>query len=361
MLVVGLGLIGQIAVSLLRSAGCRVLGSDIDPNKYDLARRMGAEFVGGANHVREILAQISPSRGADAVLITAATSSNAPMELAAELAREKGKIVAVGAVGLEVPRREFYHKELELIVSRSYGPGRYDAAYEEAGQDYPVGYVRWTEQRNIQATLDQMASGRLPVENLTTHRYSIAEAANAYTMIEAESEAYLGIVLTYPESSPARRVDMPLVKSSAQSNRGKGVSFVGAGNFASATLVPEFIRSKSFEPRGLVSAKGLSARNLAKRYGFRFAGTSINEVLSDDKTSAVVLATRHHLHVPQGLEVLRSGKHLFMEKPLAISADQLDEWLEGIQSLEEGCPIWMMGFNRRFSPAAQRLRDVLLR
>ena len=356
--VVGLGLIGQITVSLLRAAGCRVIGTDIDPNKYELARRMGAEFVGGTSHVHEILAEISPSGGADAVLITASTSSNAPIELAAELARDKGKIVAVGAVGLEVPRREFYHKELELIVSRSYGPGRYDMNYEEAGQDYPVGYVRWTEQRNIQATLDQMAAGRLPVEYLTTHRFPIAEAADAYAMIESESEGYLGIVLTYPESDLARRVEMPLLKTKALPTRGNGISFVGAGNFASATLVPEFIRSKYFEPRGLVSAKGLSARNLAKRYRFAFAGTSMQEVVADWETSAVVLATRHYLHVPQGLEVLRSGKHLFMEKPLAISSDQLDEWVEGIQSLGESCPIWMMGFNRRFSPGAELLRET---
>jgi len=356
--VVGLGLIGQMTVALLKAAGCRVIGTDIDANKYELARRMGAEFVGGSSHVHEVLNQVSPSGGADAVLITASTASNAPLELAAELSRDKGKVVAVGAVGLEVPRREFYHKELELIVSRSYGPGRYDAAYEEAGHDYPVSYVRWTEQRNIQAALDQMAAGRLPVEHLTTHRFSINDAADAYSMIEAESEAYLGIVLSYPESTLTRRVDMRLATPRVAPNRGNGISFVGTGNFASATLVPEFIRSKQFHPRGLISARGLSARNLAKRYQFPFAGTSIEEVVADRETSAVVLATRHHLHVPQGLDVLRSGKHLFMEKPLAISADQLDEWVDGIQSLGESCPIWMMGFNRRFSPGAQILRDA---
>lgn len=356
--VVGLGLIGQIAVSLLKSAGCRVIGTDIDANKYELAQRMGAEFVGGSNHVHDILNQISPSGGADAVLITASTSSNAPLELAAELSRDKGKVVAVGAVGLEVPRREFYHKELELIVSRSYGPGRYDANYEEAGHDYPISYVRWTEQRNIQAALDLMAAGRLPVEYLTTHRYSINDAADAYSMIETESEAYLGIVLTYPASDLSRRIEMPLMRSRVLSSHGNGISFVGTGNFASSTLVPEFLRSKQFEPRGLISARGLSARNLAKRYQFPFAGTSVEEVIADSHTSAVVLATRHHLHVPQGLDVLRSGKHLFMEKPLAISADQLDEWVEGIQSLGESCPIWMMGFNRRFSPGARILREA---
>jgi predicted dehydrogenase/threonine dehydrogenase-like Zn-dependent dehydrogenase len=354
--VVGLGLIGQITVALLKSAGCRVIGTDIDPNKYELAQRMGAEFVGGSKHVHEILSQISPSGGADAVLITASTASNAPLELAAELSRDKGKVVAVGAVGLEVPRREFYHKELELIVSRSYGPGRYDSNYEESGHDYPISYVRWTEQRNIQAVLDQMAAGRLPVEYLTTHRYSINDAADAYSMIEGEGEAYLGIVLTYPESDLSRRVEMP--RSRILPSRGNGISFVGTGNFASSTLVPAFLRAKQFEPRGLISARGLSARNLAKRYQFSFAGTSVEEVVADSQTSAVVLATRHHLHVPQGLDVLRSGKHLFMEKPLAISADQLDEWIEGVQSLGESCPVWMIGFNRRFSPAARILQEA---
>jgi predicted dehydrogenase/threonine dehydrogenase-like Zn-dependent dehydrogenase len=360
--VVGLGLIGQITVSLLRSAGCRVMGTDVDPNKFSLATKMGAEWVGTADSIREILSCVSPSGGADSVIIAASSASSAPLLLASELAREKAKVVALGAVGLKVPRREFYDKELELVVSRSYGPGRYDASYEEEGHDYPLGYVRWTEQRNIQAALDQMAAGRLPVENLTTHRFSIDMATDAYALIEQGSEPYLGIVLTYPSSDPQRRVSMPMVgRSNAMKTGSIGVSFVGAGSFASSTLLPTISRLAGVRLRGLVSARGLSSWNLARRYGCSFAATDLEEVLTDPETDAVVVSTRHHLHVPHGLQVLRAGKHLFLEKPLAISSDQLEDWVEGIRSLEEASPIWTLGFNRRFSPAAVLLRQHLER
>jgi predicted dehydrogenase/threonine dehydrogenase-like Zn-dependent dehydrogenase len=356
--VVGLGLIGQMTIALLRSAGCRVFGTDVDPSKFNLASAMGAEAVGSADGIREILSRLSPSGGADTVIITASTSSSSPLIFASEIARDRAKVVAVGAVGLKVPRREFYQKELELVVSRSYGPGRYDSRYEEDGNDYPIGYVRWTEQRNIQAVLDQMANNRLPVEHLTTHRFSIDSAPDAYAMIERGDEPYLGILLTYPVQERSRRVSV--VESSHPLRVGMlGVSFVGTGSFASSTLLPTFSRARGAKLRGLVSARGLSAWNLAKRYRCAFAATELDEVLTDSSTNLVVVSTRHHLHVPHGLAVLRSGKNLFLEKPLAISPEQMEDWLEGIRLLEEPSPIWMLGFNRRFSPAARMVSEQL--
>ncbi|MBY0588954.1 bi-domain-containing oxidoreductase [bacterium] len=358
--VVGLGLIGQITVALLKSAGCRVVGTDVDPNKFPLAIQMGAEWVGSADSIEETLARVSPSGGADVVIIAASSASSAPLVLASRIARDRAKVVALGAVGLKVPRREFYEKELELIVSRSYGPGRYDASYEEEGNDYPISYVRWTEQRNIQAVLDQMAAGRLPVEHLTTHRFSIDRGTDAYSMIERASEPYLGIILTYSSGPPNKRVAITSRSQSIGSNtKPVGISFIGTGSFASSTLLPTLSKIPSARLRALVSARGLSAWNLAKRYGGAFAATDLQEALDDEQTQAVVVSTQHHLHVPHGLAALRAGKHLFLEKPLAINGDQLEEWIDAIRSWEGAAPIWMLGFNRRFSPAAHLVRKYL--
>lgn len=367
--VLGLGLIGQITVALLRSAGCQVLAADIDAGKLDLARQMGADEAVSLDRIEALVAAETNGHGADAILVTASTKSNEPIEMAARLARQRARVVAVGAVGLDVPRRDFYFKELELVVSKSYGPGRYDPVYEEQGVDYPYPYVRWTMQRNIEAVLQQMAAGSLPVEHLTTHRFPIAEAPRAYAMIERGEERYLGIVLSYPESPRCRRIDMsrrPAAADQAEPARSPDgrsaivrVSVAGAGSFASTTLVPRFLRTAGVVPRGVVSARGLTARTMARKHRFDFCGAQFGSLLSDEATDAVVVATRHNLHVPMGLEALRSGKHLFLEKPLAISFEQLDEWCEGVEGLESKCPIWTVGFNRRFSPAATMLRAEL--
>lgn len=372
--VVGLGLIGQIATALLRAAGCRVIGADVDPAKIDLALAMGADGAATVDRVEALAAQATGGRGADAVLIAASTSSSDPLELAARLARERARVVAVGAVGLNVPRRDFYFKELELVVSKSYGPGRYDPAYEEQGVDYPYPHVRWTEQRNIQAVLEQMAAGRLPVERLTTHRFPIADAPSAYRMIESASESYLGVLLTYPETPAVRRVAVAPSARSASSapparlgrrsepaSRPVGVSFVGAGGFAASTLAPAFARASGATLRGAASARGLSARTLARKHRFAFAAADLDEILADPETRAVVVATRHCQHTPMGLAALRAGKHLFLEKPLAISFEQLDEWRECLDGLGDDAPVWTVGYNRRFSPAARLVRRELER
>lgn len=369
--VLGLGLIGQIAVALLRSAGCRVIGADLDARKFDLARRMGVEEVAALDRVEALVAARTHGYGADAVLVTASTTSNEPIELSARLARERARVVAVGAVGLDVPRRDFYFKELELVVSKSYGPGRYDPTYEEQNVDYPYAHVRWTMQRNFEAVLAQMAAGSLPVDHLTTHRFPITEAARAYQLIERNDDPYLGIVLSYPESPRCRRVTLPTAPSRAGDTKAKKargsdpamvrVSAAGAGSFASTTLIPRFLRATGVTPRGVVSARGLTARTLAQKHRFPFAGTDVGSLVADKETDVVLVATRHNLHVPMGLEVLRSGKHLFLEKPLAISFEQLDEWCEAMEAIGDDGPIWTVGFNRRFSPPATMLRAELER
>jgi predicted dehydrogenase/threonine dehydrogenase-like Zn-dependent dehydrogenase len=357
--VIGLGLIGQMTVSLLKAAGCTVIGADLDSSKQSLALEMGADFAGDVSTLSEQIVLRTNGRGADAILITASTSSNQPIETAAAAARQKGKIVAVGAVGMNIPRREFYPKELEFVVSCSYGPGRYDADYEQGGRDYPYAYVRWTEQRNIEAVMQQMAAGRLPVEKLISHRFVIDDAARAYELISSK-EPSLGIVLEYPTEIPPikRRFDLPTANPALKTTGTIGLGVIGAGNFAGATLIPTFAEDGGFVMTGLSSAGGPAARTLASKHKFAFTATDFHEVLADANTYAVAIATRHHQHVPMGLAALKAGKHVFLEKPLAISDEQLDEWLEGVDLLGNESPIWTVGFNRRFSPGATIIRDA---
>lgn len=361
--VIGLGLVGQLAVSLLKAAGCTVLGTDPDPSKRDLALALGADGVAvGDAFARAALAR-GAGHGADAVVVAASTPSNGPIELAAAIARPKARVVLIGAVGMNVPRREFYPKELELVVSCSYGPGRYDRRYEDMGEDYPYAHVRWTEQRNIAAVLELMARGRLPVEKLTTHRFEIERAADAYELIESGRERHVGILLEYPEAPVfARRAAVPSgsVPSRATSTGREpiGVSVVGAGSFASGVLVPALV-GVGVRRRGVASARGLSAKTLAEKHRFDFAAADIEEVLADSETDAVLIATRHDQHTPMALAALRAGKHVFLEKPLAISEDQLELWREWFAESPSDRPILTVGYNRRFSPAVGLLIEQL--
>lgn len=359
--VIGLGLIGQMAVSLLRAAGCTVIGTDLDPARCALAREMGAAWAETAGFA-EAVAGRTRGYGVDAVLITASTPSNSPLEMAAQVARAKGRVVAVGAVGMEVPRREFYPKELELIVSCSYGPGRYDPIYEELGLDYPYAYVRWTEQRNIQAVLDLMGAGQLDVGRLTTHTFPIERAVEAYEAIRSDSKA-LGVVLSYPAPAavPSRRVAMPAVVGARSIDKPigatLGVGFIGAGNFATAVMLPALAGQPGVALRSLCSAGGLSARNGARRYGFSYACSDAAEILQDPEIDVVFVITRHDLHASLLLDALRAGKHAFVEKPLAIRPDEMEAIEAYLAEDREAGPIWTVGFNRRFSAAARAVRD----
>lgn len=352
-LVIGLGLIGQICVALLKAQGCRVFGTDVDPSKLALAKEFGADEFGVGSPV-EAVRRFSGGFGVDAVVITAATSSNEPIEFAAEAARAKGRIVLVGVVGLNLPRPPFFQKELEFTVSSSLGPGRWDPGYEEKGIDYPFGHVRWTAQRNMEAVLDVIASGRLPVEKLTSHRYDIDQAAAAYDLITAKKDPFLGVILQYPQSgaAPTRRVDLVSRPAGASSI---GVSFIGAGNFARLILLPALQRLGGFELRGLCSAKGLSAEHTGREKGFAFAATDVEEIWKDPGTQAVFVATRHDLHADLVVAALRAGKHVFVEKPLCIKEAELETIAATVEELGDRCPILMVGFNRRFAPATAQV------
>ena len=353
--VLGLGLVGQLAVRLLHRSGCLVFGTDPSAAREALAQDAGARVASEAD-LPGLVREATDGRGVDAVLIAAATPSNGPLELAAALARKKGRVVAVGTVGLNVPRAEFYEKELELVVSSSYGPGRHDRDYEQRGQDYPAAYVRWTSQRNIEAVLEQIASRALDVARLTTHSFAVADAARAYDLLGSADSSALGIVLTYPEAPVALRpspsVDLrPPAKSGAKS--ALGIGLIGTGNFASLVLLPRLASAGNLRLRSLASAAGVTAVARGERFGFERAAGSAEEVIADGDVDTIFIATRHDRHTEQALAALRQGKATFVEKPLAIDSEALRVFEAGLLELGSRAPLWMVDFNRRFSPAAR--------
>jgi polar amino acid transport system substrate-binding protein len=353
--VIGLGLIGQLTVQLLNAQGCRVFGIDLDQEKIALARRLGAESGGapGPDTIKQVL-EWSRGRGADAVLITAGTSSNEPIELAGEISRAKGRVIAVGAVGLNIPRKPYYDRELTFKISMSYGPGRYDPEYEERGHDYPFGYVRWTEGRNIEAFLDFLASGRVDVEALTTHRFTIEEGERAYQLIAGESqEPHLGVLLQYDSS---RQLEGRIALSGKSTTPGPaknvGVGLIGAGDYAKAMLLPHF-KSAGAKFQAIATASGVTARSVGEQYGFRFCVSEVDQVINDDEVNLIVIATRHGFHADLSRQALEAGKYVFVEKPVALN----DEELERLAGASGADSRLMVGFNRRFSPLAGRARE----
>lgn len=360
--VIGLGLLGQLTVQLLKANGCRVFGIDLDPQKIELARSLGAD--GGALSDAEAKRAVndwSRGRGADAVLITAATSSNQPLELAGEISRLKGRVVAVGMVGLNVPRNLFFTRELSLQVSMSYGPGRYDAEYEERGHDYPFAYVRWTEGRNIEAFLDLIADGSINVERLITHRFPVDDAARAYDLISGETkEPYLGVLLEYDtERELEGKIDLAAQKGSADLSKTGAASgvvrvgMIGAGGYAQGMLLPHF-KSEAVEFESIATATGLTARSIGERYGFRQAVADASEIIEDARVNLVVIATRHDSHAELAARSLRSDKHVFVEKPLAMNDEELESVVEAARASSGQL---MVGFNRRFSPHAVAAKE----
>ena len=362
-LVIGLGLVGQIAVQLLKLQGARVLGTDLDPEKCQLALKLGADEASPQLNAECVFAK-TRGIGADAVLITAATKSDGPITLAADAVRSKGRVVAVGAVGLNLPRQPFYLKEAELVVSCSYGPGRYDPEYEVGGHDYPVGHVRWTEQRNMQAILDLMGAGKLDVSPLISHRWRVEDAGEAYDMIRSGSQPYLGIVLQFSEEATAATATSTAAASrlvstrNTNSQRGTlGVGCLGAGGFARAVLLPALQRRKDCSLQTICSGRGISAATTQERLGFVRVAANEDEVFQDPAIDVVFAVTRHDQHARQVVAGLRAGKHMFVEKPLAITLDELALLDETLDSLPQPQPRLLVGFNRRFSPAALAVKS----
>jgi len=361
--VIGLGLIGLITVQLLNANGCRVLAIDFNPERLALAKRFGADVVDLAAGQDPMLAaqRFSRGRGMDAVLICASTKSNEPVHQAAVMCRQRGRIVLVGVTGLELSRADFYEKELTFQVSCSYGPGRYDPNYEEKGHDYPVGFVRWTEQRNFEAVLDMMADGRLDVLPLITHRFPVERAAAAYDVL-GDSAAGLGIMLEYAGENRsdlfARTVALPPLASDRSVE--PSLSIIGAGNYAGRVLIPAF-KAAGARLRALASNNGLTSVHVGRKYGFESATTDTNALLDDIDSNVVVIATRHDSHAQLVVRALNSGKHVFVEKPLAMSSAELAS-IDGAYRnalAHTNRPILMVGFNRRFAPLVSRMKRLL--
>ncbi len=359
--VIGLGLLGQLAVQLLRAAGCRVVGLDpVDPRRNLAAQHGAALVLPPADAAVAGILQFTRGLGVDAVLITAATASNAPVELAAEIARDRARVVMVGVTGMNIPRKPYYEKELSFIVSRSYGPGRYDPQYERHGQDYPPGYVRWTEGRNLEAFLDLVAAGAVRPEALTTHRFPIDQAADAFELILRGKEPYLGVVLTYPVDKPAEtpsRIAIPPRRGSPGVDKDRlGISFVGSGSFAQGVLLPKLAKLPGARFRGIVTATGLTAKTVGEKFGFAWCASDIDEILNDSETDVVFIVTRHAQHAEMICRGLAAGKAVFCEKPLAINFAQLEQVS---QTLEQFPGPLMVGFNRRFAPLASEMKTFL--
>lgn len=355
--VIGLGLVGQLTVQLLKANGCRVFGIDIDEARIQLARAMGADDGCVPDDAREKVMGWSRGRGADACIIAAATASSEPIELAGQISRLKGRVVAVGMVGMNVPRNIYYQRELTLKVSLSYGPGRHDPDYEERGHDYPVAYVRWTEGRNIEAFLDLLAAGSIDVKPLITHRFSIEDARRAYQLISGGvDEKYLAVLLTYDtETEVNRRVENRSVVKKIAAPAGRvGIGLIGAGGYAQKVLLPNF-KAAGAEFSSIASASGVSARDVGTKYGFARFLSDAASVIDDEESNLIVIATRHGSHAELARLALERGKHVFVEKPLALNDAELDGVIEAASGSKGEL---LVGFNRRFSPLAMRATEV---
>ena len=356
--VIGAGLIGLLTVQLLRAQGCRVLAVDFDQSKLDLAKRFGAEICNPKQGQDPIVSGIAFSRGhgVDAVVITASTTSSDPVTQAAKMSRKRGRIVLVGVTGLELNRADFYEKELSFSVSCSYGPGRYDPAYEQGGNDYPIGFVRWTAQRNFEAILDMMSQGALDIRPLISHRVAFEDAPSAYDALASDKGA-LGLLLTYGQGKGAsfeRTISLapqPLVAAGKTQ-----IGFIGAGNYASRMLIPAF-RKAGAHLSTIVTNSGTSSVVHGRPAGFAAASTDIRAVLDDSATGAVAIVTRHDSHAGLVQKALAAKKHIFVEKPLALTLDELAAVKEAYE--EAADRLLMVGFNRRFAPHIVKMKQLL--
>lgn len=354
--VMGLGLLGQLTVQMLKANGCKVIGSDVDPVKIELAKKLGADE---ACHAGDLIAkanEFSNGYGVDAVIIAASTMSSQPIIDAAEISRMRGRVVCLGLVGMDLPRNDYYKKELDLRLSMAYGPGRYDPMYEEKGIDYPYDLVRWTEQRNFDAFLGLIEEGKVSPKELLTHSYAFENTMEAYDLLEGKiQESYLGIVLKYgkkinlDEHKVVKRTDKFI------SNNKINVGLIGAGNFTKAVLLPNIQKTSGYELVGVCTATGVSAQGVGKKYDFKYITTDSKEIFSNDEVNSLFVTTQHNHHASLVTQAIESKKHCFVEKPLCI----YEEELENINEAYQGETIVQVGFNRRFSPMIQEMKRSL--
>lgn len=361
--VIGLGLLGQLTVQLLKAAGCTVLGMDILPHRSELAPQLGAD--GSSDSTSDFVSlcfEQTHGNGVDAVLITAETPSSGPVNLAGELARDRGVVVAVGTVGMDIERKLYYEKELDFRISRSYGPGRYDSAYEQKGRDYPIGYVRWTETRNMEAFLRLLAEGKLDLRSLITHRFSIHQAQSAYRLISGpDAGSALGVLITYDEAAELVQKlklvaqEKPVFTPPKES---VNIGLLGAGSFATGTLLPAMKKIEGVTLVGVCAANGSHSRHAANRFGFSYCATDDDPIINDPSVNTIVIATRHNLHASQIIASINSGKNVFCEKPLCLNEEELRAIVRAYVASPKR-RLLMVGFNRRFAPMALRMKSFV--
>lgn len=359
--VVGLGILGQITAQMLSANGCRVIGIDLDPRRVQLALDNGMDIginPGEENYVERVL-KYTDGLGADAAIVTAATESNQVISEAMQACRKKGRVVLVGDVGLDLNRADFYKKELDFLISSSYGPGRYDPFYEEGGQDYPIAYVRWTENRNMQAYIELLAKSKVKLSNLCCPPYPIDKAGDAYDALKGSGDKPLLVLLEYPEREGVR-ASRVVLRSAAQAKSSKiRVALAGASSFAQGMHLPNMVKLRDrFTLQAVMTRTGANARAVATQYEAAYCTTEYEDILKDDDVDLVMVATRHDLHGAMVLQALRAGKHVFVEKPLSLKEEEIDE-IERFYVDHPDGPLLMVGFNRRFSPAIQTIRRIL--
>ena len=352
--VIGLGLLGQLTVQLLKASGCRVLASDLDRSRRELAAELGADVVADATEVIEAAKAFSHGHGVDGVIITASTKSNEPVETAGEIARQKGRVIVVGAVGMTLPREPYYKKELEFRLSMSYGPGRYDRAYEEQGHDYPFGYVRWTEQRNMEAFLDLLRHGHVKVARLVTDRYPIEEAEVAYRRLTDGSVSSLGLLISY-SPNVSDHVSQVCQLAHPRSSGLVTLGVIGAGQHVRDMLLPALSGLSDVSIMAICTGSGISAKMIGEKCKAAYCTTDFRAVLRDEIVNAVLVGTRHDSHAEIVDEALKAGKHVFVEKPLCLTEDELERIARSYEDAAvRGLQLWV-GFNRRFSSHAAKI------
>jgi predicted dehydrogenase/threonine dehydrogenase-like Zn-dependent dehydrogenase len=359
--VIGLGLVGQLTVQLLKASGCRVIGIDLDASRVALAEELGLNV--GLTPDEETVARVqhlTGGHGVDATVITAASRGDAIVQQAMHLTRKKGRVVIVGDVGLGLQRSPFYEKEIDFLISTSYGPGRYDPTYEEMGQDYPFAYVRWTENRNMQAYLQLVAKGQIRLERILTAEFPLDEAEAAFAALQAEEPRPLGVLLSYPpaedERARQRKLTSRITLQPGAKKRGLNVAVIGASGFARGVHLPHLSRMPGVHVRAVVTGHGDSAKEVGKQFGVDYASTDYREVLADVDIDAVIIASRHNLHAEMTIAAAEAGKAIFLEKPMALNEEELQAVVQAVETT--GVP-FMVGFNRRFSPAARRVREKI--
>ncbi|EIY46552.1 MULTISPECIES: bi-domain-containing oxidoreductase [Bacteroides] len=353
--VIGLGLIGLVSAEILKANGCRVIGVDFDQQKVDIARQKGIIAINPSKglDIVKYVTELTESVGADGVLITASAKSNDVIHQACEMSRKRGRIVLVGVIGLDMRRDDFYKKELSFQVSCSYGPGRYDENYEYKGQDYPLPYVRWTEKRNFETILQIISSGALDVKSLITEKVSLEHYLYIYG--DMRKQGSIASIIQFPTDTKIETV-ISINTRDFVNTKGK-MGIIGAGNFTSATVLPSLAKAKA-NIKYIASAQGLSAKVLAKKVNATYATSDYREILKDNDVDLVIITTRHNLHASMVLETLQAGKSVFVEKPLCLNEQQLNEIIRAYQNSSEKITL-TVGFNRRFSPFAMKMKQLM--